>query len=446
MTAIPGPDIVGPTDAELAGAAAAGDRGAFAGIYDRYADRLHDFCIGMVRDYDTAADCVQDVFCTAATALPQLREPEKLRPWLYAIARTEALRRIRQRRRERLSDALPEAASGEPGPETLAARSELADLIAEAAGGLSDRDRSVLELAYRHGLEGPDLGEALGVNPTHARKLAQRLRETVERSLGALLVARNAQQNPSGCPQLRAILDGWDGQFNILMRKRIARHIESCPSCEQERRRLVNPVALLGAVPVFIPAPSWLRDQAISHVQLSSTTSFASNATDSETGSAHSGPEDDLDDAQTGRTRRFVRLGALVIATVITCLGLIIAWLHHRNVPVTATELTRSAPQPTPAGPLEVVNGSPAPIAPPPPTSSSNLPPAAAAPPSTITVTTTAPARPPSTVTVTTPAPAPPPSTLTTTVPTTVTKTVPTTVTTTVTTTATVTVTKTVIG
>ena len=50
----------------------------------------------------------------------------------------------------------------EPGPDTLAARTELADLIAEAAGGLSDRDRSVLELAYRHGLDGPELAEALG--------------------------------------------------------------------------------------------------------------------------------------------------------------------------------------------------------------------------------------------------------------------------------------------
>jgi RNA polymerase sigma factor (sigma-70 family) len=447
MTAIPGPDIVGPTDAELAGAAAAGDRGAFAGIYDRYADHLHDFCIGMVRDYDAAADCVQDVFCTAATALPQLREPDKLRPWLYAIARNEALRRIRQRRREHVSDALPEVASGEPGPETLAARSELADLIAEAAGGLSDRDRSVLELAYRHGLEGPDLGAALGVNPTHARKLAQRLRETVERSLGALLVARYAQQNPNRCPELSAILDGWDGQFNILMRKRIARHIESCPTCEQQRRRLVNSAALLGAVPVFIPAPSWLRDQTLSDVRLSRATSFASNATPSETGSAPSGPEDHPDDAHTGRTRRFVRLGALVIATVITCLGLTIAWLHHRNVPVSATELTTSAPQPTnptPAGPPEVMNGSPVPVAPPPATSSSNLP--AATPPSTITVTTLAPASPPSTISTTVPTTVT--TTVTTTVPTTVTTTVPTTVTTTVptTVTSTVTVTKTVIS
>ena len=31
-------------DADLVGGAAAGDRAAFAGIYDRYADRLYDFC------------------------------------------------------------------------------------------------------------------------------------------------------------------------------------------------------------------------------------------------------------------------------------------------------------------------------------------------------------------------------------------------------------------
>jgi RNA polymerase sigma factor (sigma-70 family) len=205
MTAIPSWDIAGPTDAELAVAASAGDRGAFAGIYDRYASRLHDFCVGMVRDRDAAADCVQDVFCTAATTLPQLREPDKLRPWLYAIARNEALRRIRQRRREQPSDELPDTSSREAGPDTLAARSELADLISEAAGGLSDRDRSVLELAYRHGLDGPELAEALGVSPTNAKTMVHRLRATIERSLGALLIARRARAT-AGCRELAAIL------------------------------------------------------------------------------------------------------------------------------------------------------------------------------------------------------------------------------------------------
>src|SRR5258707_1944767 len=145
-TALSNWDIV--SDAELARAAAAGDRGAFAMIYDRYADRLHDFCVGMVRDRDAAADCVQDVFCTAATQLTKLRDPDRLRPWLYAIARNEALRCIRDRRREQVSDELPEAASGEPGPDTLAARTQLADLIVHASGRLFHPDGTVLQLAY----------------------------------------------------------------------------------------------------------------------------------------------------------------------------------------------------------------------------------------------------------------------------------------------------------
>ena len=66
-------------------------------------------------------------------------------------------------------------------------------LIAQVAGGLSDRDRAVLELTYRHGLDGPELAEALGVSAAGARTMTHRLRETIERSLGALLVARRAR-------------------------------------------------------------------------------------------------------------------------------------------------------------------------------------------------------------------------------------------------------------
>ena len=75
------------------------------------------------------------------------------------------------------------------------------DLIAEAAGGLSDRDRSVLELAYRHGLDGPELAEALEISPGHANKLVSRLRQTIEQSLGALLVACRAQHDPRSCAE-----------------------------------------------------------------------------------------------------------------------------------------------------------------------------------------------------------------------------------------------------
>ena len=265
----PGPRAgTGPvavTDAALA-VAATRDPAAFAAIYDRYSDRLHDFCLGLLRDRDAAADCVQDTFTTAATRLTQLREPDKLRPWLYAIARHEALRRIKTLRRETPSDELPDHASGEHGPEELAARNELAELVTQAAGGLSDRDRAVLDLHYRHGLDGPELADALGVSATNANTLVSRLSTTLERSLGALLLARGVRGAPAAaCPELVDLLAAWDGQFSVLWRKRIARHSDNCPTCLNKRQALTNPRALLGAAPALIPAPGWLRSHVLGH-------------------------------------------------------------------------------------------------------------------------------------------------------------------------------------
>jgi len=408
MTALPDWDIV--SDAELACAAAAGDRRAFASIYDRYADRLHDFCIGMLRDRDAAADCVQDVFCAAATRLPQLREADKLRPWLYAIARNEALRCIRARGRERVYDEMPETESGEAGPDTLAARSELANLIAEAAGGLSDSDRSVLELAYRHGLDGPELAEALGVSAANAKKMTQRLRETIERSLGALLVSRRVRSNPSACPELGEILVGWDGQFSVLMRKRIARHIESCPVCDEERRRLVNPVALLGGVPVFIPAPAWLRDRTLD--QTAATTPVTSSD-ESQQAQANSDP-DATDDAlaepagtgDAGGTgdaeQKFLSRGAVIsialgALALIVVLGMVIAWQHQRSAHLTPANVTRPAPAPTSQMPRMFA---PSPSSPASPTAPSEVPVTTTIPAATSQPPVQSPAPPPATSTV----------------------------------------------
>jgi RNA polymerase sigma factor (sigma-70 family) len=381
-TALSNFDIV--SDAELARAAATGDRGAFAMIYDRYADRLHDFCVGMLRDRDAAADCVQDVFCTAATQLPKLREPDRLRPWLYAIARNEALRCIRDRRREHASDELPDEASHDAGPDTLAARNELANLIAEAAGGLVDRDRTVLELAYRHGLDGPELANALEVSPGTANKMVSRLRNTIESSLGALLVARRAQQSADKCAELGAILADWDGRFSVLMRKRISRHIESCSTCDEERRRLVNPVALLGAAPVFIPAPAWLRDHTLGQIQLTSA-DFDLDASDSADDHGQSGDTDHsdggrddaghLDGVQPGRGRRVIPWVGLFAAAFFLSLGLMYTFLYHDKTAVTPMELRGTVPSPVKQGPPPTANLIPAtapanPVPPSPPVNS----------------------------------------------------------------------------
>lgn len=259
-------------DAELARRAATGDRAAWADIYDRYADRLHDYCHSILRDRHESADALHEAFLTASTKIGQLRDPERLRPWLYAICRTQALAMVRHRSRETPTEFVSDVADMTPQGVSGAEQSdyqvqELRRLVWDAAGGLAPRDRSVLDLHLRHGLEGQELGEVLGVNPHHATVLLARVREHVERSLGALLVGRAGRRD---CRELGGLLADWDGSLTPVLRKRIARHIDHCARCGERRRRMVSPLALLSGVPM-LPAPPELREPVLDGVVLRSS-------------------------------------------------------------------------------------------------------------------------------------------------------------------------------
>jgi Viral BACON domain len=102
------------------------------------------------------------------------------------------------------------------------------------------------------------------VEPGHAYVLLNRLRAQVERSLGALLVARLGRDD---CPDLATILTGWDGRFSPLIRKRVARHVDTCEICSERRRTAASPLALLAAVPAM-PAPADLRGRVLERIHL----------------------------------------------------------------------------------------------------------------------------------------------------------------------------------
>jgi len=234
-------------DREVVAAIVAGDPAGLAEAYDRYATPLYSFCRTMLREPADAADAVQDTFVIAAPRMAGLRDPERLRSWLYAVARNECHRRLRAGGQHASIEEAPDVSDEAADVAADVERADLRALVRDALGGVGPAEREVLELQLRQGLSGGEVASVLGISRNHAHALLSRARGQLETSLGALVVARAGRQD---CPELDAMLQDWNGALTVLVRKRLNRHVERCRVCSGRRRREVSPAMLLGIAPI----------------------------------------------------------------------------------------------------------------------------------------------------------------------------------------------------
>ncbi|MEM8903304.1 MAG: sigma-70 family RNA polymerase sigma factor [Actinomycetota bacterium] len=251
-------DRVVATDAELVMRVRNGDQAALAAIYDRYVARLVDLARAIVGP-SGAEDVVQDAFVGAAGRIDQLREPDKLKPWLYRITRRYALAHLRGRRVEPMGLEVTVGDATVDGPLTEAERDELRRLVDDAAAGLEERDRVMLHLLYRHELSPEEAGEVLDMRAEQVHARSFRVRDRFARSLGAVVVARHGRGN---CGELRELLSGWDGTITPRWRKKISRHLDRCETCSSTKDRVAAPMALLSVAPL-VPVAASMRQQTL---------------------------------------------------------------------------------------------------------------------------------------------------------------------------------------
>jgi RNA polymerase sigma factor (sigma-70 family) len=226
----------------------AGDQDAFAELYDEFGDRIYGLCVSVLRDPHEAADVKHDTFVIALQRIDQLRDPARLKPWMFAIARHLCFRRLKQRERTLPVEHAPEVIvlddASDVDPESAA------ELVWLAAGGLSDRDRAVLALNLIDGLNGPDLAAALGVAHANPNSLLSRAKARLERSVGVLLVATLGRQD---CATLDELLPAWEGTLTPQLRKRLARHVDGCTACGHTRTRLRR-MSVVSSLTMLAPA------------------------------------------------------------------------------------------------------------------------------------------------------------------------------------------------
>jgi RNA polymerase sigma factor (sigma-70 family) len=233
-------------DSEVVASIVAGDPEGLATAYDRYADPLYKYCRTLLRDPADAADAVQDTFVIAASKLDGLRDPDRLRAWLYAVARNESLRIPRSTKGTSTLDEAPGVTDDSAAAGEGATRGDLRALLDGAWAGLNPGEQEIIELQLRQGLEPAEVASVLGVSRNHAHSLLSRARDQLEICLAVLLVGRAGRGE---CGELGSMLTDWDGRLTVLLRKRVHRHIERCAACSARRAVEVRPAMLLDLSP-----------------------------------------------------------------------------------------------------------------------------------------------------------------------------------------------------
>ena len=91
-------------DRELARRFPSGDEEVVRAVYQRYGRAVHTIALSVLHDPTEAADVVQATFLNAWRAAARFKPGRELGPWLYSIARRQAIDAYRRNRRVEVAD------------------------------------------------------------------------------------------------------------------------------------------------------------------------------------------------------------------------------------------------------------------------------------------------------------------------------------------------------
>ncbi|MBF8188648.1 sigma-70 family RNA polymerase sigma factor, partial [Nonomuraea sp. K274] len=214
--------------------------GALAALYDAYAESVYGYCWSLLLSADSAQVALRDTLIAAEAHAGALSEPDRLRTWLYALARVECLRR------RAAAPPGAEAALAEAPPLDDPADADLRIMAWNAVQSLPVADREVLELTYRHELSAAELAQVLAVAARQIEPLQEQARERLGDAITSEILAR---KGPYDCPRRAAILTGFSGEMTGTMREHLVRHLPRCEICAPHRTREVSAAKVFELVP-----------------------------------------------------------------------------------------------------------------------------------------------------------------------------------------------------
>ena len=258
-------------DEALARRAAAGDRDAFAALYDRYERQAYNLAYRITGSADDAADATQETFAAVLERLPRLNGRElNFGAYVMTAARNASYDAIERRRRTAPAGDIPEGAvpvgSGEETdrPERHALRVAHQEQIRAANERLPERQREVLALREVGELSYDEVAGIMGMNRNSVAQLISRARINLRDNLRATALGSVAPASPLCERALPLLALRQDKALDEEPSAWLAEHLAGCHTCRVRVEAMEEAGVAYRLWLPLVPA-LWLRDQAAAH-------------------------------------------------------------------------------------------------------------------------------------------------------------------------------------
>jgi RNA polymerase sigma-70 factor, ECF subfamily len=177
-------------DAALMAAVVAGERDAFARLVAKEAPRLVRFATGLLDNDAEAEEIAQEALLRLWRQAPDWRPVARIGTWLHQVTYRLAIDLLRRRRpmveMEEIVDLIVDPA---PLPEEALADGQRLENLRQALGGLPERQRAAILLAYHQDLGQREAAFAMGISEEAYESLLARARRRLRHAAAAWMAA-----------------------------------------------------------------------------------------------------------------------------------------------------------------------------------------------------------------------------------------------------------------
>lgn len=151
------------------------DASAFETLVCEHQHMVYCVALSYCKDSAAAEDVAQESFLKAFRSMGGLREPARVKTWLFSITRFTAIDWVRRRRRE-----LPGPAPDRPAP---VPDEDRAGRVMAVIQGLKDDYRAIMLMRYEQGLSYAEIARETGSSTTAVGEKLSRIRALVRKRL-----------------------------------------------------------------------------------------------------------------------------------------------------------------------------------------------------------------------------------------------------------------------